>query len=85
MLFRSNVLEDALVIQMFRKSYTNTFENQRTNEVEKIDQRDFLMILNNPSLILYIEFVIPDKFKNVKIKAFLFTKMIKELVKVSMV
>ena len=79
------MLEDAPTIQMLRKCHTNAFENQRTNEVEKIDQRDFLMILNNPSLILYIEFVIPDKFKNVKIKAFLFTKMIKELVKVSMV
>ena len=79
------MLEDAPVIQMFRKSYTNAFENQRTNEVEKIDQRDFLVILNNPSLTLYVEFVIPDEFKNVKIKAFLFTKMIKELVKVSMV
>ena len=53
--------------------------------MEKIDQRDFLVISNKPSLISYIEFVIPDEFKDVKIKAFLFTKMMKELVQVSMV
>ena len=43
------------------------------------------MILNKPSLISHIEFVIPDEFKDMKIKVFLFTKMIKELVQISMV
>ena len=55
------------------------------NEVEKIDQRDLLMILNKPSLFSHVELVNPDEFKNVKIKAFLFTKMVKELEQVSMV
>ena len=43
------------------------------------------MISNKPSLISQIEFVIPGEFKDVKIKAFLFTKMLKELVQISMV
>ena len=43
------------------------------------------MILNKPSLFTHIELVSPDEFKNVKIKTFLFTKMVKELVQVSMV
>jgi len=43
------------------------------------------VILNKPSLISHIEFVIPDEFKDMKIKVFLFTKMIKELVQISMV
>ena len=61
------------------------FEDQRISEVEKINQRDLLVISNKPRLILHIEFVIPDKFKDVKIKVYLFTQMIKELVQISMV
>ena len=72
------MLEDAPTIQI-------AFEDQRINEVEKIDQRDLLVISNKPSLISHIEFVILDEFKDVKIKIFLFTKMVKELVQVSMV
>ena len=74
---KNNMLEDAPTIQIF-------FKDQRINAVEKIDQRDLVMS-NKPSLISHIEFVIPDEFKDVKIKAILFTKMIKELVQVSMV
>ena len=68
---KSNMLEDAPAIQI-------TFKDQRINAAEKIDQRD-LVISNKPSLISHIEFVIPDEFKDVKIKAIPFTKMIKEL------
>ena len=75
---KSNTLEDAPTLQI-------AFEDQRINEEEKIDQRDLLMISNKPSLISQIEFVIPGEFKDVKIKAFLFTKMLKELVQISMV
>ena len=71
------MLEDAPAIQI-------AFEDQRINAVEKIDQRDFV-ILNKPNLISHIEFVIPDQFKDVKIKTILFTKMVKELAQVSMV
>ena len=53
--------------------------------MEKINQKDLLMISNKPSLISHIEFVISDEFKDVKFKTFLFTQMIKELVQVSMV
>ena len=74
---KSNMLEDAPAIQI-------AFKDQRINAEEKIDQRD-LVISNKPSLISHIEFVIPDEFKDVKIKAILFTKMVKELVQVSMV
>ena len=59
---KSNMLEDAPAIQI-------TFKDQRINAVEKIDQRD-LVISNKPSLISHIEFVIPDEFKDVKIKLF---------------
>ena len=69
---KSNMLEIAPAIQI-------TFKDQRINAAEKIDQRD-LVISNKPSLISHIEFVIPDEFKDVKIKAIPFTKMIKELV-----
>ena len=69
---KSDMLEDAPAIQI-------TFKDQRINAAEKIDQRD-LVISNKPSLISHIEFVIPDEFKDVKIKAIPFTKMIKELV-----
>ena len=64
-------MEDAPAIQ-------NVFEDQRINEVEKIDQRDFLVISNKPSLISHIEFVIPDEFKDVKIKVFLFINVVEE-------
>ena len=69
-------MEDAPAIQI-------VFEDQRINEVEKIDQRDFLVISNKHSLISHIEFVISDEFKDVKIKAFLFIKVVEELVQVS--
>ena len=59
---KSNMLEDAPAIQI-------TFKDQRINAAEKIDQRD-LVISNKPSLISHIEFVIPDEFKDVKIKLF---------------
>ena len=71
------MLEDAPAIQI-------AFKDQRINAEEKIDQRD-LVISNKPSLISHIKFVIPDEFKDVKIKAILFTKMVKELAQVSMV
>ena len=74
----SNTLEGAHATKI-------AFEDQRVNKIEKIDQRDLLVILNKPTLISHIEFVIPDEFKHIKIKAFLFTKMIEELVQVSMV
>ena len=54
------------------------FQDKRINEVEKLDQRDLLMILNKRSLILQIEFVILGEFKDVKIKTFLFTQMLKD-------
>ena len=64
---------------------SNMLEDVRNNEVEKIDQRDLLVISKKSSLISHIEFVIPDEFKDEKIKVFLFTKMIKESMQVSMV
>ena len=76
-ILESNKLEDALAIQI-------AFEDQRVNEVEKIDQREPLVISNKSSLISHIEFVIPNEFKDVKNKALPFKKMIKELVQVSM-
>ena len=75
---KSNMLEDALAIRI-------AFEDQNINEMEKIDQRDLLVISNKPKLISQIKFVIPSEFKDVKIKTFLFTKMRKELVQISMV
>ena len=75
---KSNMLEDALAIRF-------AFEDQNIIEMEKIDQRDLLVISNKPRLISQIKFVIPGEFKDVKIKAFLFTKMRKELVQISMV
>ena len=53
--------------------------------MRKIDQRDLLVISNKPKLISQIKFVIPGEFKDVKIKTFLFAKMLKELVQISMV
>ena len=73
-----NTLEGALAKKI-------AFEDQRISEVEKINQRDLFVILNKPSLISHIEFVIPNEFKDVKIKTYLFTQMIKELVQISMV
>ena len=64
---------------------SNMLEDVRNNEVEKTDQRDLLVISKKSSLISHIEFVILDEFKNEKIKVFLFTKMIKESMQVSMV
>ena len=58
-ILESNKLEDALAIQI-------AFEDQRVNEVEKIDQREPLVISNKSSLISHIEFVIPNEFKDVK-------------------
>ena len=55
---KSNTLEGALAIKI-------AFEDQRIIRVEKIDQRDLLVILNKPTLISHIEFVIPDEFKDV--------------------
>ena len=43
-ILESNKLEDALAIQI-------AFEDQRVNEVEKIDQREPLVISNKSSLI----------------------------------
>ena len=74
----SNTLGGALATKF-------AFEDQRINEVEKIDQRDLLVISNKPCLILQIEFVIPGQLKDMKIKVILFTKMLKELVQISMV
>ena len=64
---------------------SNMLEDVRNNELEKIDQRDLLVISKKSSLISHIEFVIPDEFEDEKIKVFLFTKMIKESMQVSMV
>ena len=77
----SNMLEGALSTKI-------EFEDQRFNEVEKIDERDPFMNSNEPISIPHIEFVIPDEFKGMRSKIFLFlvlTKMVKELVQVSMV
>ena len=48
------------------------FKDQRKNEVEKTDQKDLLVNLNKPALISCIEFVIPNKFKDVENKNFYF-------------
>ena len=77
----SNMLEGALSTKI-------EFEDQRVNEVEKIDQRDPFMNSNEPISIPHIEFVIPDEFKGMRSKIFLFLvliEMVKELVQVSMV
>ena len=66
-ILESNKLEDALAIQI-------AFEDQRVNEVEKIDQREPLVISNKSSLISHIEFVIPNEFKDVKSRLFLSKK-----------
>ena len=52
----SNTLEGALATNI-------AFEDQMINEVEKIDERDLLVILNKPTPISHIEFVILDEFK----------------------
>ena len=75
----SNMLEGALATKI-------AFEVQRINEVEKIDQRDLLMIPSKPTLISHIEFVTPDEFKDLGIKFFILTKVVKQImVQVSMV
>ena len=75
----SNMLEGALATKI-------AFEVQGINEVEKIDQRDLLMIPSKPTLISYVEFVTPDEFKDVGIKFFILTKVVKQImVQVSMV
>ena len=75
----SNMLEGALATKI-------AFEVQRINEVEKIDQRDLLMIPSKPTLISHIEVVTPDEFKDLGIKFFILTKVVKQImVQVSMV
>ena len=77
----SNTLEGALSTKI-------EFEDQRFNEVEKIDQRDLFMNLDELISISHIEFVIPDEFKGMKSKIYLFLvliEMVKELLQVSMV
>ena len=77
----SNTLEGALFTKI-------ELEDQRFNEVEKIDQRDLFMNSNEPISFPHIEFVIPDEFKGMRSKIYLFvvlTEMVKELVQVSMV
>ena len=77
----SNMLEGALSTKI-------EFEDQRFNEVEKIDQRNLFMNSNESISISHIEFVIPDEIKGMRSKIFLFlelTEMVKELVQVSMV
>ena len=44
---------------------SNMLEDIRNNEVEKIDQRDLLVISKKSSLISHIEFVIPNEFKEI--------------------
>ena len=44
--------------------------------VEKTGQKDLLVNSNKPTLISRIEFVIPDKFKDVGNKTFLFLVLI---------
>ena len=77
----SNMLEGALSTKI-------EFEDQRFNEVEKIDQRDLFMNSDELISISHIEFVIPDEFKGMKSKIYLFlvlTEIVKELLQVSMV
>ena len=75
----SNMLEGALATKI-------AFEVQRINEVEKIDQSDLPMIPSKPTLISHIEFVTPDEFKDLGIKFFILTKVVKQImVQVSMV
>ena len=47
------------------------FEDQRIDKVERIDPRD-LVILNKPTLISHIKFVVPNLFKDMGFKTFLF-------------
>ena len=47
------------------------FEDQRIDKVEGIDPRD-VVILNKPTSISRIKFVIPNKFKNMGCKTLLF-------------
>ena len=47
------------------------FEDQMIDKVEKIGPRD-LVILNNPTWISHIKFVIPNEFKDMGCKTLLF-------------
>ena len=56
--------------------------------IEKTGQKDLLVNSNKPTLISHIEFVVPDKFKDVGNKTFLFLvliEVVEELVKISMI
>ena len=70
----SNTLKGALATKI-------AFEDRRIDEVEKKkkNQRDILMMLNKPTLIEQIGFVIPNEFKDVGIKVFLFTRVVKDI------
>ena len=69
----SNTLKGALATKI-------AFEDRRIDEVEKKkNQRDLLMMLNKPTLIEQIGFVIPNEFKDVGIKVFLFTRVVKDI------
>ena len=69
----SNTLKGALATKI-------AFEDRRIDEVEKKkNHRDLLMMLNKPTLIEQIGFVIPNEFKDVGIKVFLFTRVVKDI------
>ena len=56
--------------------------------MEKIDQMDLFINLDELISLSHIEFFIPDEFKGMKSKIYLFlvlTEMVKELLQVSMV
>ena len=75
----SNTLEGAHATKI-------AFEDQRINELEKIDQRDLLVFTSKSTSIPHIDFVIPDESKDVGSNAFMFlvlTKVVEELVQVS--
>ena len=77
----SNMLEGALSTKI-------EFEDQMFNEVEKIDQMDLFINLDELISLSHIEFFIPDEFKGMKSKIYLFlvlTEMVKELLQVFMV
>lgn len=60
----SNILEGTLAMKF-------EFEDQMIDKVEKIGPRD-LVILNNPTWISHIKFVIPNEFKDMGCKTLLF-------------
>ena len=64
------------------------FKVQRKNQVEKTNQKDLFMKSNKCTLISRIEFLIPDKFKDMGNKTFLFLlliKVVEQLVQISMI